>query len=71
MTKFIKWLKENHFHQYKDGTWYTTKERPYIKGQQRKFYTDEELNLIYYVSTRNYDLKWTKEDYIIAEKLKQ
>lgn len=43
IVKFLVWIKENKFHQYKDGTWYTTNERPYIKGQQRKYYTDEQL----------------------------
>ena len=47
MIQFIKWLKENHFNQYKDGTWYTTNERPYTNGKQRKFYTDEELIQLY------------------------
>jgi hypothetical protein len=47
MIQFIKWLKENHFNQYKDGTWYSTKERPYVRGEQRKFYTDEELIQLY------------------------
>jgi hypothetical protein len=42
-TIFLSWLKDNHFHQYKDGTWYTTQERPYTEGKQRKFYTDDEI----------------------------
>ena len=43
IVTFLVWIKENHFHQYKDGTWYTTTERPYVRGEQRKFYTDEQL----------------------------
>lgn len=43
MIELLQWLKENHFHQYKDGTWYSTNERPYTNGKQRKFYTDEEV----------------------------
>jgi hypothetical protein len=43
MVQFLEWLKINHFHQYKDGTWYTTNERPYTNGQSRKFYTDEQV----------------------------
>lgn len=64
MKKFLQWLKDNHFHQYKDGTWYTTLERPYVKGQQRKFYTVEEMDLLYYVLTRKHEIKWTKEDWL-------
>jgi len=41
--QFLTWLKENQFHQYKDGNWYSTKERPYIQGKTRKYYTDDEL----------------------------
>lgn len=69
MLEFLQWLKENKFHQYKDGTWYTTNERPYINGKQRKYYTDEELSVFYYLDKRNYNTKWTKEDYIQAEKM--
>jgi len=47
MLQFLQWLKENKFHQYKDGNWYTTNERPYIKGTQRKYYTDEQLIELY------------------------
>lgn len=43
MSQFLVWLKDNKFHQYKDGTWYTTNERPYLKGQQRKYYTEAEV----------------------------
>jgi hypothetical protein len=48
MIELLQWLKENHFHQYKDGTWYSTNERPYTNGKQRKFYTDEELMSLFY-----------------------
>lgn len=43
MIEFLQWLEDNQWHQYKDGTWYTTKERPYVKGSSRKYYTKEEL----------------------------
>ena len=43
LTIFVGWLKDNHFHQYKDGSWYSTKERPYTEGKPRKFYTDDEV----------------------------
>jgi len=43
IVTFLVWIKENNFYQYKDGTWYTTKEKPYVRGEQRKFYTDEQL----------------------------
>ena len=39
--EFILWLKD--YYQYKDGTWYCKLEKPYLTGDQRKFYTDEEL----------------------------
>ena len=48
MIELLQWLKDNHFHQYKDGTWYTTKERPYVRGEQRKFYTDEQLMSLFF-----------------------
>ena len=51
MKKMLVWLKENQFYQYKDGTWYTTKERPYIQGKTRKYYTDDEVEEMYLVST--------------------
>ena len=41
--EFLQWLEDNHWYQYKDGTWYTTAERPYVKGSSRKYYTKEEL----------------------------
>jgi len=50
MKKMLVWLKENQFYQYKEGTWYTTKERPYIQGKPRKYYTDEEVEALYYAS---------------------
>lgn len=43
MKELLQWLKLNHFYQYKDGTWYSTNERPYARGEQRKFYTDDEV----------------------------
>lgn len=43
MIELLQWLKENHFHQYKDGTWYTTQERPYTEGKPRNFYTEEQV----------------------------
>jgi hypothetical protein len=53
MIEFLKWLEDNHWHQYKDGTWYTTQERPYVKGISRKFYTKEELVGIFSTKTLN------------------
>ena len=47
MKDFLVWLKENNFHLYKDGTWFTTSERPYMLDKQRKFYTDDELVALY------------------------
>jgi hypothetical protein len=47
MKEFLIWLKENHFHLYKDGTWYSTNERPYLNGKNRKYYTDDELIKLY------------------------
>lgn len=47
MVNFLAWIKENNWCEYKDGTWYTTNERPYIKGTQRKFYTEEEVVELY------------------------
>ena len=43
MVEFLQWLEDNHWHKYKDGTYYTTNERPYVKGISRKYYTKEEL----------------------------
>jgi hypothetical protein len=47
MKEFLVWLKENHWHQYKDGTWYTIKERAYMRGQPRRFYSDDEVIELY------------------------
>jgi hypothetical protein len=47
MKEFLVWLKENYWHQYKDGTWYTIKERAYMRGQPRKFYSDDEVIELY------------------------
>ncbi len=47
MIEFLQWLEDNHWYQYKDGTWYTTQERPYVQGISRKFYTKEELVRIF------------------------
>lgn len=43
MIEFLQWLEDNHWYRYKDGTYYTTNERPYIQGKQRKFYTREQV----------------------------
>lgn len=43
MVNFLVWMKDNHFYQYKDGTWYTTNERNYVYGKPRKYYTEEEV----------------------------
>jgi tRNA G10 N-methylase Trm11 len=40
---FLVWLKENHWHVYKDGTWFTSKDHAYMNGKPRKFYTEEQL----------------------------
>lgn len=47
MIEFLQWLEDNHWYMYKDGTWYTTKEQPYIQGKQRKYHTKEELVRIF------------------------
>jgi hypothetical protein len=47
MKEFLIWLKENHWHLYKDGTWYTTSERSYMQGKQRKYYTEDEVIELY------------------------
>lgn len=47
MKEFLQWLKDNKFYQYKDGTWYTLNERPYVKGVTRKYYEDGELISLY------------------------
>lgn len=43
LTDFINWIKENKFCKYKDGTWYSLLEKPYIDGSQRRYYKDEQL----------------------------
>jgi hypothetical protein len=40
---FLVWLKENHWHVYKDGTWFTSKDHAYMNGKPRKFYTEEQV----------------------------
>jgi len=47
MTDFLQWLADNQWYKYKDGTWYTTNERPYIHGKTRRYYTNEELIKLY------------------------
>jgi hypothetical protein len=42
MINFLTWLKDNHWYACDKG-WYTTKERPYVKRDARKYYTNEEL----------------------------
>lgn len=51
MIEFLQWLEDNHWYMYKDGTWYTTAERPYVQGISRKFYTKEELVEIFSTKT--------------------
>ena len=63
MINFLIWLKENQFHLYKDGTWYTTKEKPYVQGINRKFYKDNEFVELYKNKTDNLKNK-TKTDSI-------
>jgi len=46
-TKLLSWLKENNWHLYKDGTWYTLNEKPYTQGKQRKYYTEDEVVKIF------------------------
>ena len=53
MIEFLQWLEDNHWYRYKDGTWYTTQEKPYIQGKQRKFYTKEELVGIFFIKMLN------------------
>lgn len=43
MIDFLVWLKENHWHVYKDGRWFTSKDHAYIDGKPRKFYTEEQV----------------------------
>jgi hypothetical protein len=58
MIEFLQWLEDNHWYMYKDGTWYTTQERPYVKGSSRKYYTKQELieNYEHTNSTRVYKI---------------
>ena len=42
MMEFLIWLQNNHWYACDKG-WFTTKERPYVKGIARKYYTNEEL----------------------------
>jgi hypothetical protein len=53
MIEFLQWLEDNHWYMYKDGTWYTTAERPYVKGISRKYYTKEELVGIFSTKSLN------------------
>ena len=43
LIELLVWLKDNKFHQYKEGTWYTINERPYVLVKNRKFYTEEQV----------------------------
>jgi hypothetical protein len=43
MIEFLKWLKNNHWHVYKDGTWYTMLARDYTMGKPRRFYTEKQV----------------------------
>jgi hypothetical protein len=52
LTDFINWIKENKFCQYKDGTWYSLLERPYIDGSQRIYYKDEQLIQLFENNTK-------------------
>ncbi len=40
---FLVWLKENRWHVYKNGKWFTTTDQPYIDGEPRKTYTEEQV----------------------------
>ena len=44
---FLVWLKENHWHVYKNGKWFTTTDQPYIDGEPRKTYTEEQVIKLY------------------------
>lgn len=41
--EFLKWLKENKWCVYKDGTWYTLTDKNYVNYKSRKYYTEEEV----------------------------
>lgn len=43
LIEFLIWLKENHWHVYKNGKWFTTTDQPYIDGEPRKTYTEEQV----------------------------
>jgi hypothetical protein len=43
MIEFLQWLEDNHWHRYKDGTYYSTSPDYYVHGTQRKFYTKKKL----------------------------
>lgn len=40
---FLVWLKENRWHVYKNGMWFTSTDQPYINGEPRKTYTEEQV----------------------------
>jgi hypothetical protein len=40
---FLVWIKENRWHVYKNGKWFTTTDQPYIDGEPRKTYTEEQV----------------------------
>ena len=40
---FLVWLKENRWHVYKNGKWFTTTDQPYIDGEPRKTYTEKQV----------------------------
>jgi len=43
MVEFLEWLKENSWHAYKDGSWYSLNEKEYIHNKPRKYYNEEEV----------------------------
>jgi hypothetical protein len=51
MIEFLKWLGENKWYKYKDGKWFTTTDIPYVGGQPRKFYTEDEIVQIFSTKT--------------------
>jgi len=53
MIEFLQWIEDNHWYMYKDGTWYTTQERPYVQGSSRKYYTKEELVKLFSTKSLN------------------
>lgn len=40
---FLVWLKENRWHVYKNGKWFTSTDQPYIDDEPRKTYTEEQV----------------------------